>query len=94
MTRKRAISTAKRRSKAPARATKESQAKPSPRGAAARRDALDDFLDAASAALALPVAPEWKPAVKSNLEVTLRLAAAVADFPLPDEAEPAPVFVA
>ncbi len=42
----------------------------------------------------LPIEPAWKPAVRSNLEVTLRLAAAVADFPLPDEAEPAPVFVA
>ena len=36
----------------------------------------------------------WKGAVKANLEVTLRLAASFADFPLPDDAEPAPVFTA
>ena len=29
-----------------------------------------------------------------NLEVTLRLAALVEEFPLPDDAEPAPVFKA
>jgi hypothetical protein len=55
---------------------------------------LDAFIDAAARALDLPVAPAWKPAVKTNLEVTLRLAGLFADFPLPDDAEPAPVFVA
>jgi hypothetical protein len=30
----------------------------------------------------------------ANLEATLRLAAPVADFQLPDNAEPAPIFVA
>jgi Protein of unknown function (DUF4089) len=40
------------------------------------------------------VEPAWHGAIKSNLEVTLRLAAAFADFPLPDDAEPAAVFVA
>ena len=34
------------------------------------------------------------PAIKANLEVTLRLGALVAEFALPDEAEPAPVFEA
>ena len=52
---------------------------------------LDDFI-AAAAALDLPLDPAWKGAVKANLEVTLRHAATVAEFPLPDEAEPAPVF--
>ena len=55
---------------------------------------LDHFIGAAAHALALPVEPAWKPAIKANLEVTLRLAASFADFPLPDDAEPAPVFVA
>ena len=59
-----------------------------------RRDQLDAFVDAAAHALALPLDPAWRPAVKTNLDVTLRLAAAFADFPLPDDAEPAPVFVA
>jgi 1-carboxybiuret hydrolase subunit AtzG-like len=57
-------------------------------------DPLDDFIDAAAQALQLPIAPEWKPAVKANLVVTLNLAATVAEFPLPDDAEPAPVFKA
>jgi hypothetical protein len=57
-------------------------------------DALNDFIDAAARALDLPVEPAWKPAIRANLEVTLRLAALVGSFALPDEAEPAPVFVA
>ena len=55
-------------------------------------DSLDDYIDAAARVLALPVEPEWKPSVRANLEVTLRLAALVTEFVLPDEAEPAPVF--
>lgn len=57
-------------------------------------DKLDDFIDAAAAALNLPLDPAWKGAVKANLEVSLRHAATYADFPLPDEAEPAPIFKA
>jgi hypothetical protein len=56
--------------------------------------ALDDLIVAAAAALALPLDPQWLPAIKANLEVTLRLAATVAEFDLPDEADPAPVFTA
>jgi hypothetical protein len=55
-------------------------------------DPLDDFIDAAAAALALPLEPAWKPAVRANLAVTFRLARLVEEFPLADEAEPAPVF--
>ena len=55
-------------------------------------DPLDDFLNAAAQALDLPLEEAWKPAVKANLAVTLQHAALVAEFPLPDEAEPAPVF--
>jgi hypothetical protein len=55
---------------------------------------LDTLIGAAAEALNLPVEPEWKPAVRANLAVTLRLAALVAEFELPDEAEPAPVFEA
>ena len=57
-------------------------------------DPLDDLIDAAARALDLPVEPAWKPAVKTNLQVTLRHGAFVAEFELPYEAEPAPVFVA
>ncbi|MEA2969214.1 MAG: hypothetical protein QOE78_2475 [Alphaproteobacteria bacterium] len=75
------------RAKAP---TKPARTTPTP----VAREPLDQFIDAAAHALALPVEPAWKGAVKANLEVTLRLAASFADFPLPDDAEPAPVFVA
>jgi hypothetical protein len=55
---------------------------------------LDQLIDAGAAALALPIEAEWKPAIRGNLAVTLRLANMVAEFPLPDEAEPAPTFEA
>ncbi|KJC43450.1 hypothetical protein UB31_23075 [Bradyrhizobium sp. LTSP849] len=53
---------------------------------------LDDYIDAVSKALALPVEDAWRPAVRANLEVSLRLARLVDEFALPDETEPAPVF--
>jgi hypothetical protein len=55
---------------------------------------LDEFIAASASALALPADPAWYPAIRLNLEVTFRLAALVADFKLPDDAEPAPVFQA
>jgi hypothetical protein len=57
-------------------------------------DPLDDLIDAAARALGLPIEPAWKAAVKTNLQVTLGHGALVAEFKLPDDAEPAPVFVA
>ena len=57
-------------------------------------DPLDDYIDAVSKALALTVDDAWRPAVRANLEVSLRLARLVDDFPLPDETEPASVFAA
>ena len=57
-------------------------------------DPLDDYIDAASRVLALPVEAGWKPQVKANLLVTLKLARLVDEFVLPDEAEPASVFTA
>jgi hypothetical protein len=58
----------------------------------AMHDPLDDFIDAASVALDLPLDPGWKKEVKANLKATLRHGALVCEFALPDEAEPAPVF--
>ena len=55
-------------------------------------DPLDDFIVAAAQALGLPLEEAWKPAVKANIEVTLKHAATVAEFKLPDDAEPAPIF--
>ncbi len=57
-------------------------------------DPLDDLIEAAARAFDLPVEPNWKAAVKTNLQVTLRHGAHVAEFKLPDDAEPAPVFAA
>ena len=57
-----------------------------------RPDRLDDLIDVAAAALALPLEPAWKPGVRGHLEVTFRLAKLVEEFELSDDAEPAPVF--
>ena len=57
-------------------------------------ETLDALIDAVARALALPIDPAWKPAIMANLQVTLRLAAVVAELELRDEAEPAPVFEA
>jgi hypothetical protein len=57
-------------------------------------DPLESFVDAAAQVLDLPVDPAWRGAVKENLSVLLRQAALFQDFSLPDETEPAPVFIA
>ena len=53
---------------------------------------LDQFIAAAAHLLELPLEPAWLPAIKANLEVTLRFSASVAAFELLDETDPAPVF--
>jgi hypothetical protein len=57
-------------------------------------DPLDDYIDAVAKALALPIEDAWKPAVRANLEVSLRLARLVDEFALSDETEPASVYSA
>jgi hypothetical protein len=57
-------------------------------------DPLDDYIDAVSKALALPIDVAWKPAVRANLEVSLKIARLVDEFALPDQTEPASVFAA
>jgi hypothetical protein len=57
-------------------------------------DPLDDYIDAVAKALRLPVEDAWKPAVRANLDVTLRMARSVDEFPLPDEIEPASIYAA
>lgn len=49
-------------------------------------------LDALAAALGITLRPEWHGGVRLNLDASLRLAREVAEFPLDDEAELAPVF--
>ena len=55
---------------------------------------LDDYIDAVGTALGLPLEDAWRPAIRANLEVSLRLARLVDEFALPDETEPASVFTA
>jgi hypothetical protein len=57
-------------------------------------DPLEDYIDAVGKALALPIEESWRPAVRANLEVSLRLARLVDEFELPDETEPASVYSA
>jgi Protein of unknown function (DUF4089) len=57
-------------------------------------DHLDNYIDAVAAALSLPVEEPWRPAIRANLEVSLRLARLVDEFPLPDETEPASIYTA
>jgi hypothetical protein len=57
-------------------------------------DEIDAVVVAGTRLLGIPVAPEWRETIRANLFVSLSLGALVAGFPLPDEAEPAPVFVA
>jgi hypothetical protein len=46
------------------------------------------------AVMGLEIRPEWRAGVVSNVATAARMAALVADFPLPDEVEPAGVFEA
>jgi hypothetical protein len=88
MSKRAKVRAAPRRNRAAAKKSVRAQARP------ASRDTLDDYIVAAGHALDLPIEPAWRGAIKANLAVTLRLAARYADFPLPDDAEPAPVYVA
>jgi hypothetical protein len=55
-------------------------------------DATDDLVEAGATLLGIPLDPAWKPEVKTQLEVILRHGRTVAEFPLPEDIEPAPVF--
>ena len=59
-----------------------------------KRDATDALVEAAARALVLTIDPGWEAGVKFNLQLILRHAALVDEFPLPDDAEPAPIFYA
>lgn len=60
----------------------------------AEADPLEGFIETAATILDLPLAPEWKPAIRSNLKVILDHGERVSAFTLPDDAEPAPTFEA
>ncbi|HEY1982666.1 MAG TPA: DUF4089 domain-containing protein [Xanthobacteraceae bacterium] len=53
---------------------------------------LDALITASAHELKLPLELAWRPGVKFNLNLILRIAALVDEFPLPDDAEPGPVF--
>ncbi|QOZ29101.1 DUF4089 domain-containing protein [Bradyrhizobium sp. CCBAU 51753] len=55
---------------------------------------LDDYIDAIASAMALPLEDAWRPVVRANLEVSLRLARLVDEFPLPDDTESAAIYAA
>jgi hypothetical protein len=57
-------------------------------------DPLDEYIDAVAKALDLPIEAAWKPAIRANLDVTLKMARMVQEFPLPDEIEPASIYEA
>jgi hypothetical protein len=90
----RATATRKAPAKTAAKATAKAAVKTAGKRKALGGDPLDALVDASARALGLPLEPAWRPAVRSNLDATLRLAALFMDFPLPDDAEPAPVFAA
>jgi Protein of unknown function (DUF4089) len=90
----RATATRKAPAKTAAKATGKAAVKTAGKRKALGGDPLDALVDASARALGLPLEPAWRPAVRSNLDATLRLAALFMDFPLPDDAEPAPVFAA
>ena len=58
------------------------------------RHRWDDFIDVVSAALGLTIDETWKSSVRANLEVSMRMAQLVDEFPLPDEIEPAEIYEA
>jgi hypothetical protein len=62
--------------------------------AAPKSDPLDALVVAGTQALRLPLDKAWHASVKFNLQLILRLGALVDEFPLPDDAEPGPVFYA
>ena len=50
------------------------------------------YVDAVAALIGLPIDPAHRPGVVVNIERLAQMAALVMEFPLPEEAEPAPVF--
>jgi hypothetical protein len=55
---------------------------------------LDAYIAGGTALLGIPVRPGWQAAIRQHLAVSFTLGRVVLEFPLPDEADPAPVFSA
>ena len=54
----------------------------------------DIYMDQAARLLDLELTEDMRTATRANLEVAERMAKVVADYPLDDHAEPAPVYSA
>jgi len=57
-------------------------------------DDIDAFIEAGCRLLDIPVRDEWREAIRLHLAISLYHARNVAEFELPDDADPAPVFTA
>ena len=66
-------------------------AKPA-RTAAPTADPLDNWIVAGVQGLGLKAEKSWMASIRTNLRVTLDQGVMVAEYPLSDHAEPAPVF--
>lgn len=55
---------------------------------------IDAFIESGCRLLGVPVRDAWRAAIRLHLETSLDHARNVAEFDLPDEADPAPVFTA
>jgi hypothetical protein len=56
------------------------------------KEPLDAYITAMTDTLGLRIEPDWRPAIRTHLDITLGLARLVEGFDLPDDAEPAPSF--
>jgi hypothetical protein len=57
-----------------------------------KHDSIDAMIAASAQALGLTLDLGWQAGIKFNLQLVLRHAALIDEFPLPDDTEPAPVF--
>jgi len=76
------------RAKRPAKAMRKTQV----RSKTHATDAIDAMVAVNAQALGLSIDPAWHASVAFNLRLILRFGALVAEFELPDDAEPAPIF--
>jgi hypothetical protein len=57
-------------------------------------DDFDAFIASGTRLLGVTIRNEWREAIRLHLSISLDHARNVAEFPLPDESDPAPVFSA
>lgn len=55
-------------------------------------DEPDAAIMAGAQTLGIAIDPAWLPSVRTHLEIALRFARMVDEFPLPDEHEPASIY--